>query len=193
MLDGVGAEPVAAAGPALRPAEREHAGVLARAVVLNAESVRARTRARPPPPAPSRAGSARRRAALGEARCDAEAIAISSVVRSSRARTSGSAWNGFADERRNATRFESPASSTTAPSRTATAWTMCLASTTPPPRRTVTTIGSTAADYFSARTLPASYARPMPELPEVEAWVRELDPLVSATPVLQAGPPTLRR
>ncbi|MBA3476369.1 MAG: Fpg/Nei family DNA glycosylase [Actinobacteria bacterium] len=28
----------------------------------------------------------------------------------------------------------------------------------------------------------------MPELPEVEAWVRELDPLVSATPVLQAGP-----
>ena len=28
----------------------------------------------------------------------------------------------------------------------------------------------------------------MPELPEVEAWVRELDPLVSASPVLQAGP-----
>jgi formamidopyrimidine-DNA glycosylase len=28
----------------------------------------------------------------------------------------------------------------------------------------------------------------MPELPEVEAWVRELAPLVSATPVLQAGP-----
>jgi formamidopyrimidine-DNA glycosylase len=28
----------------------------------------------------------------------------------------------------------------------------------------------------------------MPELPEVEAWVRELDPLVSATPVLQVGP-----
>ena len=28
----------------------------------------------------------------------------------------------------------------------------------------------------------------MPELPEVEAWVRELDPLVSAAPVLQAGP-----
>jgi formamidopyrimidine-DNA glycosylase len=28
----------------------------------------------------------------------------------------------------------------------------------------------------------------MPELPEVEAWVRELDPLVSATLVLQAGP-----
>jgi formamidopyrimidine-DNA glycosylase len=28
----------------------------------------------------------------------------------------------------------------------------------------------------------------MPELPEVETWVRELDPLVSASPVLQAGP-----
>jgi formamidopyrimidine-DNA glycosylase len=28
----------------------------------------------------------------------------------------------------------------------------------------------------------------MPELPEVEAWVRELDPLVSAFPIEQAGP-----
>jgi formamidopyrimidine-DNA glycosylase len=28
----------------------------------------------------------------------------------------------------------------------------------------------------------------VPELPEVEAWVRELDPLVSRTPVLRAGP-----
>ena len=28
----------------------------------------------------------------------------------------------------------------------------------------------------------------MPELPEVEAWVRELDPLVSRSPVAQAGP-----
>jgi formamidopyrimidine-DNA glycosylase len=28
----------------------------------------------------------------------------------------------------------------------------------------------------------------MPELPEVEAWVRELDPLVSAAPIEQAGP-----
>ena len=28
----------------------------------------------------------------------------------------------------------------------------------------------------------------MPELPEVEAWVRELDPLVSSAPVEQAGP-----
>jgi formamidopyrimidine-DNA glycosylase len=30
--------------------------------------------------------------------------------------------------------------------------------------------------------------RPMPELPEVEAWVRELDPLVSSAPVEHAGP-----
>ena len=29
---------------------------------------------------------------------------------------------------------------------------------------------------------------PMPELPEVEAWVRELDPLVSSAAVKQAGP-----
>ena len=36
----------------------------------------------------------------GDARWDADAIAISSVVRSLRARTSGNAWNGFADERR---------------------------------------------------------------------------------------------
>ena len=36
----------------------------------------------------------------GEARWEADAIAISSLVRSSRARTSGSAWNGFAEERR---------------------------------------------------------------------------------------------
>ena len=28
----------------------------------------------------------------------------------------------------------------------------------------------------------------MPELPEVEAWVRELDPLVSASPIERAGP-----
>ena len=28
----------------------------------------------------------------------------------------------------------------------------------------------------------------MPELPEVEAWVRELDPLVSAHPIVRAGP-----
>ena len=34
VLDGMGLEPVAAARPAMGTAEREHAGVLARAVVL---------------------------------------------------------------------------------------------------------------------------------------------------------------
>jgi formamidopyrimidine-DNA glycosylase len=38
----------------------------------------------------------------------------------------------------------------------------------------------------STGTRPCRWA--MPELPEVEAWVRELDPLVSAAPVEQAGP-----
>jgi formamidopyrimidine-DNA glycosylase len=32
------------------------------------------------------------------------------------------------------------------------------------------------------------YADPVPELPEVEAWARELDPLVSRSPIEQAGP-----
>ena len=32
------------------------------------------------------------------------------------------------------------------------------------------------------------YAGPVPELPEVEAWVRELDPLVASAPVETAGP-----
>src|SRR5215211_6868442 len=30
--------------------------------------------------------------------------------------------------------------------------------------------------------------RPVPEFPEVEAWRRSLDPLVSATPIAKAGP-----
>ena len=32
------------------------------------------------------------------------------------------------------------------------------------------------------------YRHGMPELPEVEAWVRELDPLVSRSPIEKAGP-----
>ena len=35
---------------------------------------------------------------------------------------------------------------------------------------------------------PKLYAWPMPELPEVEAWVRELDPLVSRAPIEVARP-----
>ena len=132
VLDRMRREPVAAARPALRPAEREHAGVLARAVVLQARSAPDRTRARP---RSAGAFASRLRTAAscsGEARCEADAIAISSLVRSSRARTSGSAWNGFAEERRYATRSGSPACSTTAPSRTATACTRCVASSTSP-------------------------------------------------------------
>ena len=37
------------------------------------------------------------------------------------------------------------------------------------------------------------YASSMPELPEVEAWVRELDPLVSRAPIESRGPATSRR
>ena len=50
------------------------------------------------------------------------------------------------------------------------------------------------ADGFGARSVSAARTSglrarlPMPELPEVEAWVRELDPLVSAAPIEQAGP-----
>ena len=55
-------------------------------------------------------------------------------------RASGSAWNGFADERSSVTSDGSPASTTLRPSRTATAWTRCVASTTPP-RRTITLMG----------------------------------------------------
>ena len=35
---------------------------------------------------------------------------------------------------------------------------------------------------------PPNASAPMPELPEVEAWVRELDPLVSRAPIEKAGP-----
>src|SRR5439155_952296 len=70
-----------------------------------------------------------------------DAIARSHSFRSSRARASGSAWSGFAEERMYATSSASPAAATTCPSRTATAWTTCTASTTLP-RRTTTLSGS---------------------------------------------------
>ena len=65
VLDRMCSQPIAAARPALRPAEREHPGVLARAVVLRRSRLADRTRARPPRPAPSRAGCGRRRAVRG--------------------------------------------------------------------------------------------------------------------------------
>src|SRR5438034_6194509 len=60
---------------------------------------------------------------------------------SARAQASGIACSGFDDERMKATRSESPASATTAPSCTATACTRWTASTTPP-RYTDTLISS---------------------------------------------------
>ncbi len=43
-------------------------------------------------------------------------------------------------------------------------------------------------DYADRIGHDGSVVPEMPELPEVEAWVRELDPLVSRAPVQQAGP-----
>src|SRR6266550_4170119 len=58
------------------------------------------------------------------------------------------------------------------PARTCT---RCIASTTSP-RRTVTLIASNAGGAY------------VPELPEVEAWRRQLDPLVKRSPIEKAGP-----
>ncbi len=41
---------------------------------------------------------------------------------------------------------------------------------------------------FRLRPIPGRYAERVPELPEVEAWVRELEPLVTRAPVETAGP-----
>ena len=79
----------------------------------------------------------------------------------------------------------SPASSDPPPAlRTATAWTRWRDSSTDAPRDD---------DLERARASPrGAYSRAtlhlVPELPEVEAWVRELDPLVSRAPVDKAGP-----
>ena len=110
-------ESVAAAGPAARAAEREHPRVLAGAVVLELRSARPGPHSRSSSVASAFASSDRTGSSCsGRARWEAEAIAISLGLRSSRARTSGSAWNGFAEERRYATSCGSPASATTAPS-----------------------------------------------------------------------------
>ena len=86
----------------------------------------------------------------GRCPCDAHAIAISRSSRSGRARTSGSAWSGFAAERRKVRTRASPASATICPSRTATACTVCSASTTSP-RVTSTWIGSAIAGTLRRR------------------------------------------
>ena len=114
-------EPVAARLEAARAADGEEARVLARAVVLDRRRVGVRSRGRPRSRA--RAASSARTASScsGGARCEAQAIAISRSSRSGLARTSGSAWSGFADERRKVSSCGSPASATIWPSRTATA------------------------------------------------------------------------
>ena len=115
LLQRMRREPVARRLEPARPADGEEAGVLARAVVLDRRRLRRRSRARPRPPAPRRAARGRPRAARAAARCDAQAIASSRSPRSGRARTSGSAWSGFADERRNVRSRGSPASATILP------------------------------------------------------------------------------
>src|SRR5207302_2189794 len=81
----------------------------------------------------------------GSAWWEAQAIATRRSSSSGHARTSGSAWIGFAEERKKVTRLRSPASAITSPSRTATAWTRWTDSTVPP-RRTATRIGSTGEE-----------------------------------------------
>src|SRR5581483_6380095 len=97
----------------------------------------------------------------GVAWCDAHAIAISLASRSSRARTSGSAWIGFDELRRKHVSAPSPASATTAPSLTATACTRWRASTTPF-RRCSTTNGSTVAEPTCGRGLGRTRLGPGP-------------------------------
>ena len=121
LLQRMRREPVAARLEPARPADGEEARVLARAVVLDRRRRPRPSRARPRSPARLRGARGRRRAAPGGARCEAHAIAISRSPRSGRARTSGSAWSGLADERRKVRSRGSPASATICPSRTATA------------------------------------------------------------------------
>ena len=96
-------QPVALDRPPAGAADGEEARVLAGAVVreqarpaalLGAELEVGLGRRRR-----RRAGCAPPRAAAGSARCDAQAIASSTSVTSSRSRASGSAWIGFDEER----------------------------------------------------------------------------------------------
>src|SRR5436305_1737514 len=102
-------------------------------------------------------------------------MAMSSSSRSSRERTSGSAWNGFAEDRSDVRNAGSPASATTAPFCTAPACTTYTDSTNGP-RCTATLIGSMRREAQ------------VPELPEMEAWSRALAQPVRAFPIEQARP-----
>ena len=151
LLDRMVGQAVAGGRPVVRAAEGEHAGVLARAVVedllgrpallkAELEVVLGRGRLRE-----QRAdgGDLVRRGAVGRGR-DRE-VALVEVCARPRER---SAWIGFDDDRRKQASPPSPASATTAPLRTATAWTRCRASTMPL-RRTLTTIGSIGSGAYA--------------------------------------------
>ncbi len=138
MLHRVRRQPVAAARPALRTAEREHPCVLARAVVLR----RRVGFAGPHSSSSSLGGRLRQQAAdggellrPGEVGCRGDRDLL--VVRSSRARTSGSAWNGFADERRIGDEAGVAGLSTTAPVAHGDGVDAVAASTTAPRRTTI--------------------------------------------------------
>src|SRR5687768_15045636 len=118
----------------------------------------------------------------GSARCEAHAIATSRSPRSSRARTSGSAWIGFDEERRKSSSPGSPERSTTSPSRTATAWTRCLDSTTGP-RRTTTWSGSTTGTLARVENGPEfSYGRDMSPVPASELEYEAEETMLVAEP-----------
>ena len=110
--------------------------------------------------------------------CEAHAIAISRSARSGRARTSGSACSGLAEERRNVRSRGSPASAT-----------ICAVAHGDGVHG-VHRLDDAAAGHLDLDRVGhcRNTTSQMPELPEVEAWVRELDPLVSQSPVARAGP-----
>ena len=100
-LQGVLREPVAAASRSRAPCRRRGSRRACPSSCARWVSGRPRFRARP-----RRAGASASRertasSCSGSARCEAHAIAISSSPTSGRDRTSGRAWIGFAEERRN--------------------------------------------------------------------------------------------
>ena len=171
-------EAVARERPAVPLGAQEHPRVLARAVVRELRAALGPAlelllgRAGAARGAPGRRRAARAVAVVRGAG-DRELLAPAGPASSS---ASGSAWNGFATERMKVTSSGSPAASTTSPSRTATACTACLDSTTPP-RSTITLIGD-----------PTWRSLDVPELPEIEALRRSLDEPVRAAPIEKAGP-----
>ena len=109
---------------------------------------RGRTRGRPPSAGAFASRRAPRRAVRRGCEVGGGGDRDSASAQIVAARTSGSAWNGFAEERMKTSSPGSPATVDDLPSGTATACTRCVASTTPS-RRTSTTIGSLTAEPTS--------------------------------------------